>query len=566
MQRSFLLLLLFYWQAPLTPAQNCGGGSASAQLDANNILARINAGGALFNNRNFIPNPQPGGTGPSTMYGASLWIGGRAPGGQLKLMVRDYAPTGFFSGPLDDEGFTTLQNCLDWDRVFKIEGADIPAFLSQLPAWNDNPDLAIQQFPAIMGWPARGNPFFAQIQGYDLPQGRQMAPFYDKDGDALYNPLKGDYPAVQLTGSSPFVPAQLIWSVYNGFGAPADSTHTRYWLKAEIHQTAWAFDCENEPVLNNTVFTAHRVFFRGQETLDSCFVGMWADFDIGCSGDDYTGCRPDLNTFFAYNIDTLDGTIGNICTDNSLSFDLYPPAQSATLLGWSMDKFMYYNHPGSSNPPIYSSDPGIPFEFYHYLSGSWKDGTPLTTGDNGYNKNGIPTSHAFPGNPSDPLAWTMCSAQMPARDIRSLASHYLGNVAPGREEEFVVAWTTHTNLDLPCGLGATFDEIAAIRDHYHKNFTGVCSPLTSAPIPYPDDAAVELYPNPAGHEITLRYGNLALREIRLLTPDGRLIRRVSGPRPQETLLPVGDLPSGIYLVQLFAGKYVLSRTVVIRQE
>ncbi|MCK6693729.1 MAG: hypothetical protein L6Q97_16735, partial [Thermoanaerobaculia bacterium] len=252
-----LLLLLFPWQASPLPAQNCTGAAAAAQLDANNLLARINAGGALFGGRGFIPNPQSGGTGPATIHSAALWIAGRAPNNQLKLtaLTHSFFLKGSFPGPLDDDGFTTTQNCLDWDRAFKVEGAGIPVFLSQLPAWNNDPTLAIQQFPVIMGWPARGNPFFAQVQGYDLPPDRPLAPFYDKDGDGTYNPLKGDYPAVQLSGGSPFVPAQFIWSVYNSFGAPFDSTHTRYRLKAEIHQTAWVFDCGNEPALNNTVFT-----------------------------------------------------------------------------------------------------------------------------------------------------------------------------------------------------------------------------------------------------------------------------------------------------------------------
>lgn len=567
MQKHFFFFLFCLGYAHGLFAQLCDGSVAVGELNANNILARINAGGALFAGSTFIPNPQPDGTGPSTMYGAALWIAGQTPAGELKLMAHTHRSTGYFPGPLNDAGFTDSLNCLDWDRVFKIDGADIPVFLGNLPAWNANPGLAIQQFPAIMGWPAKGNPFFSQVQGFDLPQGRNLAPFFDADGDASYNPLKGDYPVVELAGGTRFVPTQWIWSVHNGFGAPASSGKTLLWVQAEIHQTAWVFDCANQPRLTNTVFTAHRVIFRGASALESCYVGMWADFDIGCAQDDLLGSRPDLNAFFAYNSSPQDGANGFLCTDGNLPFGQNPPVQSVTFLGKSLDKFMYYNNPSTDNPPPYSTDPRLPLEFYYYLDGRWKDGLALSSGNTGYNPNSTTfVNHAFPGDPTDPNAWTMCATAQPSYDRRAIGSHYLGAVEPGRQEEFVFAWTAHPNSTLPCNLGTTFDDIAAIRGLYDKNFGGVCSPLTTTAGPHPDDAVVEVFPNPAGREITLRYGDRTPRDIRLLTPDGRLARHIAQPQPQQTLLHVGDLPEGVYLVQCRSGAQTLTRKIVILRE
>lgn len=566
MTKKLPLFLLVLFIIPRLPAQNCTPSYAVDFLHANSIYARVNSGGALFGQSQFIPDPQPDDTGPSTIYGASLWIGAKNPDGQLKLEVATFSGYGYYAGPLDDSGFTDSLNCQNWDRVFKITGADIPAFLKNLPEFNTSPDLAIQLFPQIMGWPAQGNPFFAQVNGFDLPKGRQLAPYFDKNGDGLYNPLQGDYPVVELENNQRFVPAQWTWSVYNCFGGPDTSTVYQYNFQAETQLTAWAFHCTNQPDLENTVFTSHRVIFRGQKSLDSCFVGMWADFDIGCTSDDYVGCRPDMNTFFAYNMDAVDGSIGANCFDFSIPFSQNPPAQSVTFLNKSMDKFMYYNHPGNSNAPAYSTDAHLPIEYYRYLSGFWKDGAPLTFGGNGYNPNGTIVNHAFSGDPGDALAWTMCNPLQPPGDRRALGSHYLGLVEPGRQEEFVFAWTYHPNINLPCDLGTTFDEIAAVRKLYDNGFDNVCSPLTATPELLLDYDAVEMYPNPASRELTLRYGDRVLHEIRLLAPDGRLVQRISNPQPRQTVLYVNDLAAGMYWMQCIAGRQSLTRKVMLHRE
>ena len=151
------------------------------------------------------------------------------------------------------------------------------------------------QYPSIAGWPARDNPFFAGIYGFDLPTNAQqgLAPFYDKNGDAVYNPLDGDYPAVFQQGKPPFVPAQMAWTVFNdvGFGNPGTPAGAIA-LQMETQLLAWVFNCTDQPVLNNTVFTSHKTIYHGTEALDSTAIALFTDFDLGCYLDDYQGCNP----------------------------------------------------------------------------------------------------------------------------------------------------------------------------------------------------------------------------------------------------------------------------------
>ena len=64
--------------------------------------------------------------------------------------------------------------------------------------------------------------------------------------------------------------------------------------------------------------------------------------------------------------------------------------------------FLFHNN---ASGPI--GDPGSATDYYNFLRGIWKDGTPMTFGGNGYdptNPNAIPAGYMFPGD-TDPLNW-----------------------------------------------------------------------------------------------------------------------------------------------------------------
>ena len=547
-------------------AQDCKGSFAHEYLHANTIGAKIYSGGQLFNESGFIPNPAADSSGPSTIYVASLWLGGFDQGLNIRLFAPTYSSNGGgpFAGPLNDTGFADSLSCSNWDQLFKISGARVREFLQALPGFAGNAALAIQQFPEIMGWPAKDNSYFAGIQGFDLPPGKTLAPFFDQDGDAVYNPMVGDYPVVQLANTPPFVPAEWVWSVYNSVGAANQTTFT---FPVELQLSAWAFNCADQPALNNTIFTAHKVLFSGTEALDSCLVGMFADMDIGCPEDDYIGCGPDLNAFFAYNQDDLDGDIGFGCSEQDFyaPFGGAAPVQSVTYLNWSMDKFNYFNSVSYGNPPATTTDPSTPAEHYNYLTGHWRDGRPLTWGGSGYSVNGgVATNFAVPGDPSDPNAWSMCREMLTKGDRRGLGTHYLGTVQPGMLKEFVTAWSYHPNPNLPCGLGTTYTDIAEVRSIHTAGFATVCSPLTAAQEPNADLPTVELFPNPVGQLLYLRFGTRSPLAVRLFDLNGRLLYSASDVSGEQISLPVHTLADGLYTLECLFGQRTILRKVVIQ--
>ncbi|MDX1912712.1 MAG: T9SS type A sorting domain-containing protein [Saprospiraceae bacterium] len=551
--KKLLPLLLFLVLSQTNFAQNCGEPQSQFEIEGANLKARILNAGDLFSDLSdgqFIPNPGPiGSINPTTIYAAGLWMGGLDSGGNLRLAAASYRSDGndFFTGPLDPAtGSTDDFTCSNWDRHFFVTGAEIAAFLNNPP---QNASELISQYPGIARWPGRGNPYFAGQWGFDLPFTTQaLAPFYDADNNGAYNPLSGDYPVVQLRGQPFFVPDQLVWCIFNDAGGFHSNTNGAA-FNTEIQLTVWTFDCSDEaflPVLNNTVFTSHKIIARGAERVDSVFIGIWTDVDLGCYEDDYVGCNPDLHTMFAYNQDAVDGQPGTFCAGGVPTFGQTPPVQSVTFLSHSLDKFIPYNNTGAAVPPG-TTDPNTPAEYYNYLSGSWKDGSPLTDAPNGYSA-GNPVDHLYPSDPADPAGWSMCTANLPGGDRRMLGNISIGSLEPGQIEEINVAWAFHPNPELPCGLGSTFSDVQTLRATYEGGFQDVCSIVKAPDLPAD---SLKLFPNPTADIAILKYGKIIPTALRAYDAAGRLVMEKNGNfEKEETRIQTGSLASGIYTLQI----------------
>lgn len=467
-----------------------GGGfcaSSESQIDQeiNNVRARLLGGGDCwwdFNDGRYIVpkvDPTSGQREVSSIFAASVWLGGIDPGGNLKLAAQDYRTGGrndFWPGPLDPiSGTTTAETCKNWDKHFRVTGDEIRQHLANLAAGITDPNSVPR---GVKGWPARGNPYFIDVHQFALPNTQQgLALFFDADGDDNYDPLKGDYPSIEVRGCDlSRYPSEMIFWIYNDEGAGSNHGVTQGKpIQMEVQVQSFGYQTSDE--LNDMTFQRYKLINRATDYIDSTFFAMWVDADLGCFADDYIGCDTLNSLMYTYNQDAVDGSSGcncpsgnsevpTYCTDVPILGvdyfrgplrptqipDLENPGQlKDTLIEIGMSSFMYYNNPGVGTPLAATTDPSLPAEFYNYLTGTWRDGTPLTEGGSGYNPGSTAfTKYALPSSPDDEEGWSMCTSTLPFGDRRTLQASGPFRLAPGAVNELIIGVPWVPSIKYPC--------------------------------------------------------------------------------------------------------------------
>ncbi len=405
----------------------------SDTLDANNIRAVIYAKGNQFFNEDHpeLESPHsdsknihynyPKGKPKSPICTMSPWVAGLDESDNIHLsaiMYYDNEPFKYFSGPCskeDDDLFIDDTDIYNWTKTWKITTEAIQYHKTH---YNDND---YQMPEAIASWPAHGNP--------DLGQRQYIAPFIDVDNDGVYHPEKGDFPKIKGD--------QMIFYVQN------DITSARsFGLEIDTKSYAFAKDENQDEVLANTTLYQYVFHNRSNREYHDVYLGLWVDFDLGFSEDDYIGCDVENGYMYVYNAASIDGGVEG--SDN----DLLPPffyggeipAQAAMILGGpkmdvdqtdnpsggcdysitginfgngiidderlGMSRFIsYFNTPSGTNIPQKDED------YYNHLRGFWEDDKPIQYGEyiNQTDVVGPEARFMYPGD-SDPMNWgTNCN-------------------------------------------------------------------------------------------------------------------------------------------------------------
>jgi len=440
-------------------AAGCAPASASTFLEFNNVKALIHSGGNLWqiSGQNFSQYEVPKGSGIMALFTSALWLGGIDINGQLKIAaVRYRQGNDYWTGPLTDGGEAEIipATCQEYDRHFVITQDEVREFdawfnAGQFDAENGTTTQADNfldyEIPlSITEWPAHADP--------SLGQNFYLAPFYDRDANGVYEPENGDYPwydiekeidcrtdrRVTLYGD------QTIWWVMNDKG----NIHTETGgdpLGMEIRAQAFAFATNDD--VNNMTFYNYELVNRSTQTLYGTYFGVFIDGALGGPNDDYVGCDVSRGLGYTYNGDGFDGTDGgylgygdnppaagvdffegpyldNDGIDNPL-VENYTAATSQNGIPYpglgigygdeivdnerlGMRRFLYYNNLGGGGTAA-QTDPITGQDYYNYLSGFWKDGTPFIYGGSGHLSDAeadptVQSDYMFPGA-TDPIGW-----------------------------------------------------------------------------------------------------------------------------------------------------------------
>ncbi len=415
-------------------AGDCSPATSSIDLNINNVRAKIQNGGDMWwdlvNVAKYeVPKVEPGQTPANSLFASAIWIGGIDQNNQLKVACQTYRQTGndFFPGPLDGVGGTTTSDiCSAFDRHWQVLGAEIEEVIN---LWDTNggAPLSADAIPQnILNWPARNNPFNTVVGS------RNMAPFFDRDEDGNYDPTQGDYPIIGQNNSNVYAD-QMIWWVYNDNGNIHSETGGES-IGIEIQALAFAFKTSDE--VNDMTFYKYRLLNKSLTSISNCFMGQWCDPDLGCHLDDYIGCDTVQGLGIVYNADPVDeacgsgGGYGNQPPLVGIDYFQGPLDENGVELG--MSYFLYYN-----NDFTVMGNPEKTSDYYGYLSGKWKDGSPYTYGGTAYGGT-TPTKYVFPSKPSINSGWSECSQQNTAADRRFVQSSGPFTLLPGANNDIIV--------------------------------------------------------------------------------------------------------------------------------
>ena len=322
-------------------------------------------------------------------FASGIWIAGLV-NGDLRIAVSEYGPE-FVPGPY---------------------GSD-----------PDDPAYRIYKLSYL-------NPYSEDYTEWPVEQG---APWIDANGDGIYNVADGDKP--DMLGD------QMLWYVMNDGDTEQHSIFNTQPLNIEVQMTIWGYDQIN--AAGDMMFVKSLIINKGADTIDSTFIALWSDPDLGNAGDDFVGCDTTLSLGFCYN-DGADHDYGD--APPAIGYDLFQgpmveaPGETAWMFGnyWQDRK----NLGMTAFPPMLKNIAG-PFtspnnreDVYNLLQGKGKDGYVLTNPITGQ-----PTVFAFTGNPEsnvdDQDSIWVDSDQYRSADRRFLMSSGPFTMAPGDSQEVV---------------------------------------------------------------------------------------------------------------------------------
>lgn len=274
----------------------------------------------------------------SPLYAGGLWVGGRV-GLDVRVTMTEYESE-YTPGPMS-EG-TYQPDCPEF-KVYKLYSDSA----------SDNPNSDWVTWPADQGAP---------VDGYGAPA------------------ISGD---------------QTLWAVYND----ADPTrHDNYGsgaepLGIEVHQRFWGYD-RVSGAFSRVIIADFKIYNRGGNRIDDCYIGIWLDPDIGFREDDMGGCDPDDDLFYAYNADYSDndyGTTPPAFGAKILRGPLIPSAGDSAV--FDGHKVMDYRNLGLESYSCYMNgmDPDNDLQAYNVIQGLDISGNPSFNGSP-YFYNGDPVT------------------------------------------------------------------------------------------------------------------------------------------------------------------------------
>jgi hypothetical protein len=566
------------------------------EFEGNNFRWNQTTNGGLFNKQSEgLPGLEvPIGESNHSIFTSTLWLGGINEDDELKISFRRFCQVNNENcnenwGPLKLNGnLNSSGEMEEYNTIWFIDVGQIESHIEYSNCLNDPECDEASEYPNyeipedFLTWPAKG------AEGY----AENLAPFADRNGNGIYDPETGDYPAICGDFSS--------YAIWNDLGT--DTVAQDGWkIGLEVHTTVYGYYA-TEGSEYNTLFVQHKLHNRGNETLTSTYAGIWTDFDLGNFNDDYIGTDVERSMMYVLNADDFDDANSNgpgygsdlpmmgvkvlagpfkdaNDQDESPTYESNYGNETTGYEDGIIDneRLGFYTgiYTRNTEPPIATQDPQYYLEYYQYMRGLWRDGTPLLYGGIGYVFGLLNAQYVYPGM-SDPLlsgtdgidpnypiegGWTEENEDIQGGDRRILGSSGPFTFAPGDVQYIDLAYIfARESHDEEESVLETLQRYADEVEGMH------CEPLPL--IVLSDEVANEpkplnIYPNPAREEIAF---DLQITQATMTIFDitGKEVKQAQLQGGNERL-NIENLESGIYLIRVesadsvYHGKFVVEK-------
>jgi hypothetical protein len=549
-------------------------------VDVNNINAGVKADGFLFcDKEELIPNSNyylqkieyPKGSNIYPFYCGDVWVGGIDESDSLHVAADLYTSYGkdFCAGPVS----SVYDHAYDvkYKRLWKVTKQDIDYHIAH---YRDPHYTPAQN---IADWPGNGD--------ISLGETAIMAPFFDNDGNGIYNPFKGDYPLIKGD--------KTVLFIFNDDRYIHGETNGNK-LGIEIRGMLYAFNCPEDSALWNSIFLHFDITNRSEKTYHNTYVGVFFDNDLGYAMDDYIGCDVKRGSFYAYNGQNYDPS-----AQGYKGYGYFPPAESVTFLGGPYIDADGLDNPagncdagmnglnfgngivdderyglsfsgmfwGSGGPLNAITFPETASDYYNYLHGYWKDSVQKTYWGNGHplaGGTGPVCRYLYPGT-SDPChygtwgvdpggtePWTEEQAGNPYYDRRSHGSSGPFTFHPGDVEPLDIAIIFGRNFldsNAKAAIPVMNQRIDSIRSYFIKDKTP-CGESFSAYKPSLDNQGfLYIYPNPTLNSITIEFSQGSLSNYTIFDMLGNLLKKGILQDSRSQLIDFSDFRNGVYFIR-----------------
>ena len=263
------------------------------------------------------------------------------------------------------------------------------------------------------------------------------------DPDYLNWPVADGAPLDSL-GQPALLGDAMVWSVYNDANPAAHTNDAGLTspLGIEMQQSTFAFNRVGP--LSKVIFLRLKILNKGGNQLDSAYVSLWADPDLGGFTDDLVGCDTTLSLGYCYNATNADQDYGS--SPPAVGFTLLQGPIASVGLGVTdtlgMTAFAKY---------INGTDPVFAAEVYNHMKGLNADGSPVHVQEDLLQPiTPFQVSGLNPAFPNSPTNWLDSNPS----DRRLFVTSGPFTMAPGESQDLVWA--------ICIGQGA--DRLASVAD------------------------------------------------------------------------------------------------------